>query len=58
MIQNDTLDSNEAITTMGQRVALIAAISFGGVVLLGLLSAVVTARYVGDAAVSVGGIAA
>jgi methyl-accepting chemotaxis protein len=52
VIEPDSLDDQLAISRMGQRVALIAAISFGGVVALGLLSAVLTARYVDGAEVS------
>jgi methyl-accepting chemotaxis protein len=57
VIESDTLESPEAITTMGQRVALIAAVTFGGVVALGLLSATITSRFVEDAPVSMPGVA-
>lgn len=58
MSQNDVHEDTEAITTMGQRVALIAAVAFGGVVLLGLMSAYLTDRFVGSASVSGAGVAA
>lgn len=58
MIESDVREDEQAITTMAQRVALIAAVSFGGVVVLGLLSAYLTSRFVGAADVSVGGVAA
>ena len=58
MISPDDIDDQEAVNTMGQRVARIAALSFGGLVVLGLLSAYLTGRFVPEANVSLAGVAA
>ena len=57
MIESDEHADVEAMTAVGRRVALIASIAFGGTLLLGLLSAYLTSRFVTSVEVSVGGVA-
>jgi len=57
VIESDEHADVEAMTAVGRRVALIASIAFGGTLLLGLLSAYLTSRFVTSVEVSVGGVA-